>query len=435
MLEFNYDLRKWQMYHRTQTDNNVTLLDISERPFGKLIWEVANYTCNFGKTTNMQLQLSACNEDQFTCNDGTCILHDFRCDNKQDCKDVSDEKQCQIVSLDEEKYLKDKTPPPLEQGKSLPVILSMNIYNILDIQEVQNMMSLKFDLGTAWFDSRLNFYNLKTNPQMNTLISAESQMLWVPTILFFNTKNNLNSQNDEKANIKIVRRKNGTLIGPTVNEDIMVYEGASNEIELNRVYEIDFICTYDMQYYPFDIQVCTVDMTMAGSAAMFVDLKPGNLKYSGPKDLSQYYVMDYQIKNDKINNGNGVQVSVILGRKLLGNILTVYVPTILLNLIGHSTNYFKSFFFEAVVTVNLTCMLVLVTMFISVSGSLPKTSYIKMVDYWLIFTLMLPFVEVLLHTYIESLNDDEDRTINHHGVEMPVGEKSSVSNCAQYCNN
>ena len=422
MLEFNYELKKWQIYHRTQTDTNVTLLDVSERPFGKLTWEVANYTCNFGKTINMELQLSACNEDQFTCNDGTCIPHDFRCDNKQDCKDVSDEKQCQIVSLDEEKYLKDKTPPPLEQGKSLPVILSMNIYNILDIQEVQNMMSLKFDLGTAWFDSRLNFYNLKTNPQMNTLISAESQMLWVPTILFFNTKNNLNSQNDEKANIKIVRRKNGTLIGPTVNEDIMVYEGASNEIELNRVYEIDFICTYDMQYYPFDIQVCTVDMVMAGSAALFVDLKPGDLKYSGPKDLSQYYVMDYKIKNAKILDGNGVQISVILGRKLLGNILTVYVPTILLNLIGHSTNYFKSFFFEAVVTVNLTCMLVLVTMFISVSGSLPKTSYIKMVDYWLIFTLMLPFVEVLLHTYIESLNDDEERTINHHGVEMPVGD-------------
>ena len=98
-----------------------------------------------------------------------------------------------------------------------------------------------------------------------------------------------------------------------------------------------------MQYYPFDIQVCTVDMVMAGSAAMFVDLKPGELKYSGPKDLSQYYVMDYKIMNAKILDGNGVQVSEILGRKLLGIILTVYIPTILLNLIGHSTNYFKSF--------------------------------------------------------------------------------------------
>ena len=46
-----------------------------------------------------------------------------------------------------------------------------------------------------------------------------------------------------------------------------------------------------------------------------------------------------------------------------------------------------------------------------------------MVDYWLIFTLLLPFVEVLLHTYMESLNDDEDRVINHHGVAMDVADK------------
>ena len=37
---------------------------------------------------------------------------------------------------------------------------------------------------------------------------------------------------------------------------------------------------------------------------------------------------------------------------------------------------------------------VLSTMFISVSESLPKTSYIKMVDAWLITTLAIPFLEV-----------------------------------------
>ena len=46
------------------------------------------------------------------------------------------------------------------------------------------------------------------------------------------------------------------------------------------------------------------------------------------------------------------------------------------------------------VTVNLTVTLVLATMFISVSQNLPKTSYIKMVDVWLIFNLMIPFFEV-----------------------------------------
>ena len=71
------------------------------------------------------------------------------------------------------------------------------------------------------------------------------------------------------------------------------------------------------------------------------------------------------------------------------------------------------------VSVNLTAMLVLATMFIggretfdftvansylfSVSKSLPTTSYIKMVDIWLIFNLFLPFSEVILHTYLHYL--------------------------------
>ena len=84
----------------------------------------------------------------------------------------------------------------------------------------------------------------------------------------------------------------------------------------------------------------------------------------------------------------------IFTRRLLGTILTVYIPTLLLIIISHMTNYFKPFFFEAVVTVNLTVLLVLATMFISVSENLPKTSYIKMVDVWLIFNLMIPFFEV-----------------------------------------
>ena len=51
-------------------------------------------------------------------------------------------------------------------------------------------------------------------------------------------------------------------------------------------------------------------------------------------------------------------------------------------------------------------MLVLTTMFINVSNNLPKTSYVKMIDIWLIFNLLLPFIEVLVHTYMDSLRSD-----------------------------
>ena len=90
----------------------------------------------------------------------------------------------------------------------------------------------------------------------------------------------------------------------------------------------------------------------------------------------------------------GVQLTIVFRRRILNAILTVYLPTILVLTIVYTTNFFKEFFFEAIVSVNLTSLLVLTTLFISVSGSLPQTAYIKMVDVWLIFAQAVPWVEV-----------------------------------------
>ena len=76
------------------------------------------------------------------------------------------------------------------------------------------------------------------------------------------------------------------------------------------------------------------------------------------------------------------------------------------------------------ITVNLTSMLVLTTMFINVSNNLPKTSYMKMMDVWLLFNLLYPFIVVLLHTYMDTLRSNDDREINHHGKSVTVNEEN-----------
>lgn len=45
---------------------------------------------------------------------------------------------------------------------------------------------------------------------------------------------------------------------------------------------------------------------------------------------------------------------------------------------------------------------------------LPPVSYLRMVDLWLISTQILPFIEVIILTFIES-NTFENDTTNHHG--------------------
>ena len=63
-------------------------------------------------------------------------------------------------------------------------------------------------------------------------------------------------------------------------------------------------------------------------------------------------------------------------------------------------------------------------MFINVSNNLPKTSYMKMMDVWLLFNLLYPFIVVLLHTYMDTLRSDDDREINHHGKSVTVNEEN-----------
>ena len=117
-----------------------------------------------------------------------------------------------------------------------------------------------------------------------------------------------------------------------------------------------------MAWYPFDSQTCRLDFVLGASAAAFVQLVNGSLKYVGPVELAQYFVRSTIMQQFDYEDRSGVRVLVVFGRRLLSNILTVYVPTVLLNTMGHITVYFKPFFFEAIITVNLTVMLVLTTM-------------------------------------------------------------------------
>ena len=178
-----------------------------------------------------------------------------------------------------------------------------------------------------------------------------------------------------------------------------------------------------MSWYPFDTQACSMTVSASEDLNDFIRIESNGHAYLGPVELTQYFIRDTEIFNTLLRNSQqAVTCRITLGRRLLGTILTVFFPTILMNVVGHIANYFKPFFFEAVISINLTVMLVLMTMFISVSNQLPKTSYIKMIDVWLIFNLFVPFVEVLLHTYKDSLREEENQEVNQHGTVRSVGD-------------
>ena len=104
-----------------------------------------------------------------------------------------------------------------------------------------------------------------------------------------------------------------------------------------------------------------------------------------------------------------VHMVIVLKRKIQTEMLTTYLPTLLLLITTYATTFFKSVFFEATVTVNLTIMLVMTTIFTSKIEELPPTSDTKMIDIWLIFCLLVPFAFTLVQTSIECFREDTFR--------------------------
>ena len=74
--------------------------------------------------------------------------------------------------------------------------------------------------------------------------------------------------------------------------------------------------------------------------------------------------------------------------------------------IAEFTLFFKKSDLDVAMTLSLTIMLVVYTMYQSISQMLPQTAYIKFVDIFLIFGLLVPFSVFLIQilSKIESWN-------------------------------
>merc|ERR1712213_296929 len=123
-----------------------------------------------------------------------------------------------------------------------------------------------------------------------------------------------------------------------------------------------------------------------------------------------FRIMDWRLNKETLSNGRTtLKMIMVLKRKVTSELMTTYFPTLLLTAITFATTFFKPFFFEAALSVNLTTMLVMTTIFISKMEGLPPTSDIKMIDIWLILCQLVPFAQVALLTAMEYLREEEEK--------------------------
>ena len=149
-----------------------------------------------------------------------------------------------------------------------------------------------------------------------------------------------------------------------------------------------------------------IEMVLGSRDANNVILLANELLIQQQANMNLFVITESHLVNLS-DPEKGVMMEIKFKRKIMSEMMTTYLPSVLLMMITFATTFFKPIFFEAALSVNLTTMLVMTTIFISKMEGLPPTSDIKMIDIWLILCQLVPFAQVVLLTAMEYLRVEE----------------------------
>lgn len=153
--------------------------------FGSSEWSIAiDMECSKHSPHNVQLSLSSCDEDSFNCADGSCIPIYQRCDQVCQCKDNSDEMNCDRLFINST-YQKQQSPEP--EGNTA-INFTVEIVDILDIDEMASVMRILYKRRLCWADLRIKWRNIKMDDddmmkEGIRISDKESDMIWKPIVL------------------------------------------------------------------------------------------------------------------------------------------------------------------------------------------------------------------------------------------------------------
>ena len=172
-------------------------------------------------------------------------------------------------------------PPPLNSSKAI-IRITITIHSILQvnrekiqfrsgyhrsiiqIDEIGETFYVSFNQDAAWIDPRLVYKNLKRNTDLNVLSEDETDAIWTPQIVFYNTKGKEESVADERTILSVIPGEDFTFerTDQTTFENIYMFQGSENNLKLSKTHDTKFLCQYDMAWYPFDTQICTMDIVL-----------------------------------------------------------------------------------------------------------------------------------------------------------------------------
>lgn len=283
--------------------------------------------------------------------------------------------------------------PTEKINESTVVYMNMKILAVFSV-DVRNMdYYVDALLRQRWTDPRLAWDKIPkyANYTIPIVSPKLKEQLWLPDLFFRNGKD-------------------GYLHKMTLpNYLLRVYPDGG--VLYSQKITMRFACQMDLQLFPMDEQICDInigsygytlqELRFAWTETKAVELAD-DLQLSEFNTPATFETIDCSAQaSTKTGNYTCLLATFQLSRQLSSYLVTTYIPNILIIMVSWVGFWVSVDAAPARVPLGLLCLQGLSTQAVSISSSLPRVSYIKAIDLWLISSII--FVVSVMAEYAVAL--------------------------------
>ncbi|KAG1652049.1 Gamma-aminobutyric acid receptor subunit beta-like [Nymphon striatum] len=267
--------------------------------------------------------------------------------------------------------------------------------------------TITLNLQQYWTDGRLAFSNESSEL---TLSGDFAEKIWVPDTFFANDKN--------------------SFLHDVTEKNKMVKLSSDGSIAYSMRFTTTLACMMDLHNYPLDLQECTVEIESYGYTVNDVVMYWITVPIDGVKEikLPQFSIVNHNTKDRSevlatasirkfISDNNIIVIAgerdlyrgkelcfrhyqrlsliFVLKRNIGYFIFQTYLPSILIVMLSWVSFWINHEATSARVALGITTVLTMTTISTGVRSSLPRISYVKAIDIYLVMCFVFVFAALL----------------------------------------
>uniref|UniRef100_A0A0N4Z154 Ligand-gated ion channel 50 n=1 Tax=Parastrongyloides trichosuri TaxID=131310 RepID=A0A0N4Z154_PARTI len=283
----------------------------------------------------------------------------------------------------------------LPKKRGVDVIIELALQNFNDVDEGTGSFTADILLSQIWHDPRLDFSLYSHCLENLTLNYQVVEKIWQPFVCVVNSKRSV------------------LHTSPTPNTFLLIYPNGT--VWLNSRLRVEAPCYLDLVLFPIDHNECELIIESYAYNTDKVRLKWRSwdpvFSYETKTKLPDFELIKLKWAENSFYYAAGkwdqLSVSFILKRKVGFYILYVYIPIYICVLVSWIAFWLDYRALPARMTLGVSALMALTFQYGNVARTMPKVSYIKSIDVWILMACLFVFsslVELAIVGYIDRVS-------------------------------